>query len=57
MLALTDKVIAAAERDIMSGRDYQWRWRALESVSYWKVLFSFKKLKVENYWPHSGWLE
>lgn len=49
-LLLLRYVTDAGTADIREGRDWAWRYDAFESVKYEKNLFSFKRLKVSNYW-------
>lgn len=40
---LLNKVYAGARRDTLAGRDWSWRYRALESVTYEEMMFSLQK--------------
>jgi hypothetical protein len=47
---LLKKVSTAAKNDIYNNRPWVWRYDVLTSVPYNKMLYSFKKLKPENFW-------
>ena len=47
---LLGKIQSCSQKDISLGRDWNWRYDVYGSVSYDKMLYSFKKLKTENYY-------
>lgn len=43
--------------DIDKDADWRWRFEALNTVSYWRMAFSFKPLKAENFYEDTTFLE
>lgn len=57
-LGLIAKVSQAAQADITAG-DFNWQWRytAFESVSYDRMILSVRRLRPENYYADTAFLE
>jgi hypothetical protein len=56
-VGLIRQVSKAAQDDIDAG-DFNWQWRydAIEVVSYERMLLSFKRLTAENYYADRSFL-
>jgi len=56
-LELLKKISESAEDDIRNNKDWKWRYKEFNKVSYNKILYSFKGFKPENYWNDLSFLE
>ena len=54
---LINKVSAITQIDIVNDKQWKWRYEAFDSVSYWKIVYSFKKFKVENFYPNTAFID
>lgn len=54
---LTLRFLASLSDKVFSFDDWEWRCDELTKVSYWKVLFSFKPLKVSSFWEDTSFVE
>jgi hypothetical protein len=41
---IINKVHSLAIKDVYKGLDPEWRWNSLKSISYWKIIYSFKPI-------------
>ncbi|HLN19156.1 MAG TPA: hypothetical protein VK255_03230 [Patescibacteria group bacterium] len=57
LMDVLEVVKEKSEEDIRSGKDYEWRYEELKKVSYDDVLYSFKRLKVKNYWKDDKFIK
>ncbi len=49
---------AAAKADIAAGRyEWQWRYREFERVPYGRMVISVRRLREENYWTDTRFLD
>ena len=56
-LNILDITYECAKHDAENGLDWQWRYKAFESVSFDRMVWSFKRLTPENYYQDTTFLE
>lgn len=44
------QMVAAAYEHLTHDDDYDWRIEQFSQVSFWRMVFSFKRFKIKNYW-------
>jgi len=58
---LLNKVSEKSKQDVDvdedEDKDWEWRYDAFEEVTYEEMLYSLKKLKVENYYKDTKFIE
>ena len=56
-LILLKRVSEKAMEDIKNGRDWEWRYKYMESVTYEKMLYQFwKPLKLKYWYPDKSFV-
>ena len=56
-IKLINKIKEGAKEDIKNNKDWKWRYKEFDKVNYNKMIYSFKKLKPENFWDDISFLE